>query len=153
MSVFDSIKNAGSSAFGVAKDFGGRFKEERQNQAQSAQADRIARAADEAGMGDGTAKEESFLDRVTSTAKNIGESVSSAARETRNSESFEKAREDFTTAFNETREGVQGAINNAKEQRAEGKHAQQPQEPQSPRNPYAQKPNDDVIDGEVVDEN
>lgn len=153
MSVFDSIKNAGSSAFDVAKDFGGRFKEERQNQAQSAQADRIARAADEAGMGDGTAKEESFLDRVTSTAKNIGESVSSAARETRNSESFEKAREDFNTAFNETREGVQGAINNAKEQRAEGKHAQQPQEPQSPRNPYAPKPNDDVIDGEVVDEN
>ncbi len=153
MSVFDSIKNAGSSAFDVAKDFGGRFKEERQNQAQSAQADRIARAADEAGMGDGTAKEESFFDRVTSTAKNIGESVSSAARETRNSESFEKAREDFTAAFNETREGVQGAINNAKEQRAEGKHAQQPQEPQSPRNPYAQKPNDDVIDGEVVDEN
>ena len=142
MSVFDSIKNAGSSAFDVAKDFGGRFKEERQNQAQSAQADRIARAADEARMGDGTAKEESFFDRVTSTAKNIGESVSSAARETRNSESFEKAREDFTTAFNETREGVQGAINNAKEQRAEGKHAQQPQEPQSPRNPYAQKPND-----------
>ena len=83
MSVFDSIKNAGSSAFDVAKDFGGRFKEERQNQAQSAQADRIARAADEAGMGDGTAKEESFFDRVTSTAKNIGESVSSAARETR----------------------------------------------------------------------
>ena len=153
MSVFDSIKNAGSSAFDVAKDFGGRFKEECQNQAQSAQADRIARAADEAGMGDGTAKEESFFDRVTSTAKNLGESVSSAARETRNSESFEKAREDFNTAFTETREGVQGAINNAKEQRAEGKHAQQPQEPQSPRNPYAPKPNDDVIDGEVVDEN
>ena len=80
----------------------------------------------------------------------IGESVSSAARETRNSESFVKAREDFNTAFNETREGVQGAINNAKEQRAAG---QQPQEPQSPRNPYAAKPNDDVIDGEVVDEN
>ena len=107
-------------------------------------------AADEAGMGDGTAKEESFFDRVTSTAKNIGESVSSAARETRNSESFEKAREDFTTAFNETREGVQGAINNAKEQRAEGKHAQQPQ---NPGNPYAPKQNNDVIDGEVVDEN
>ena len=45
---------------------------------------------------------------------------------------------------------MQGAINNAKEQRAEGKRAQQPQ---SPRNPYEQKPNDDVIDGEVVDEN
>lgn len=153
MSVFDSIKNAGSSAFDVAKDFGGRFKEERQNQAQSAQADRIVRAADEAGMGDGTAKEESFFDRVTSTAKSLGESVSSAARETRNSESFEKAREDFNTAFNETREGVQSGINNVKEQRAEGKHVQQPQEPQSPRNPYAPKPNDDVIDGEVVDEN
>ena len=150
MPVFDSIKNAGSSAFDVAKDFGGRFKEERQNQAQSAQADRIARAADEAGMGDGTAKEESFFDRVTSTAKSLGESVSSAARETRNSESFEKAREDFNNAFTETREGVQGAINNAKERRSAG---QQPQEPQSPRNPYAQKPNDDVIDGEVVDEN
>lgn len=150
MSVFDSIKNAGSSAFDVAKDFGGRFKEERQNQAQNAQADRIARAADAAGMGDGTAKEESFFDRVTSTAKNLGESVSSAARETRNSESFVKAREDFNTAFAETREGVQSAINNAKEQRAAG---QQPQEPQSPRNPYAPKPNDDVIDGEVVDEN
>ena len=150
MSVFDSIKNAGSSAFDVAKDFGGRFKEERQNQAQSAQAYRIARAADEAGMGDGTAKEESFFDRVTSTAKSLGESVSSAARETRNSESFEKAREDFNNAFTETREGVQGAINNAKERRSAG---QQPQEPQSPRNPYEQKPNDDVIDGEVVDEN
>ena len=150
MSVFDSVKNAGSSAFDVAKDFGGRFKEERQNQAQNAQADRIARAADAAGMGDGTAKEESFFDRVTSTAKNLGESVSSAARETRNSESFVKAREDFNTAFTETREGVQSAINNAKEQRAAG---QQPQEPQSPRNPYAAKPNDDVIDGEVVDEN
>lgn len=150
MPVFDSIKNAGSSAFDVAKDFGGRFKEERQNQAQSAQADRIARAADEAGMGDGTAKEESFFDRVTSTAKSLGESVSSAARETRNSESFEKAREDFNNAFTETREGVQGAINNAKERRSAG---QQPQEPQSPRNPYEQKPNDDVIDGEVVDEN
>lgn len=83
MSVFDSIKNAGSSAFDVAKDFGGRFKEERQIQAQNAQADRIARAADAAGMGDGTAKEESFFDRVTTTAKNLGESVSSAARETR----------------------------------------------------------------------
>ena len=115
MSVFDSIKNAGTSAFDVAKDFGGRFKEERQNLAQSAQADRIARAADAAGMGDGTSKEESFLDRVTSTAKNIGESVSSAARETRNSESFEKAREDFSTAFTETREGVEEAISNAKE--------------------------------------
>ena len=79
MSVFDSFKNAGSSAFDVAKDFGGRFKEERQQQAQDAQADRIARAADKAGMGSGTAKEESFLDRVTTTAKNFGDSVSSAA--------------------------------------------------------------------------
>ena len=147
MSVFDSFKNAGSSAFDVAKDFGGRFKEERQNQAQSAQADRIARAADAAGMGDGTAKEESFFDRVTSTAKNLGESVSSAARETRNSASFEKAREDFTTAFNETRDGVEEAINNAKDKRAES------QTPQSPRNPYSPKPKDNVIDGEVIDEN
>lgn len=151
MSVFDSIKNAGTSAFDVAKDFGGRFKEERQNQAQSAQADRIARAADAAGMGDGTAKEESFFDRVTSTAKNLGESVSSAARETRNSASFEKAREDFTTAFNETRDGVEEAINNAKEKRA-AERAEGP-EPKGPRNPYSPKPNDNVIDGEVVDEN
>ena len=150
MSVFDSIKNAGSSAFDVAKDFGGRFKEERQRQAQSAQADRIARAADASGMGDGTAKEESFLDRVTSTAKDLGESVSSAARETRNSESFVKAREDFNTAFNETRDGVQGAINNAKDQRAERPGTQ---EPQGPRNPYAPKQNDNIIDGEIVDEN
>ena len=151
MSVFDSIKNAGTSAFDVAKDFGGRFKEERQNLAQSAQADRIARAADAAGMGDGTSKEESFLDRVTSTAKNIGESVSSAARETRNSESFEKAREDFSTAFTETREGVEEAISNAKEKRAAERA--EGQEPQCPRNPYSPKPNDNIIDGEVVDEN
>ena len=150
MSVFDSIKNAGSSAFDVAKDFGGRFKEERQRQAQSAQADRIARAADASGMGDGTAKEESFIDRVTSTAKDLGESVSSAARETRKSESVEKARTDFNTAFNETRDGVQRAINNAKEQRAERAETQ---EPQGPRNPYAPKQNDNIIDGEIVDEN
>ena len=159
MSVFDSFKNAGSSAFDVAKDFGGRFKEESQQQAQDAQADRIARAADKAGMGTGTAKEESFLDRVTTTAKNFGDSVSSAARETRNSESFQKARTDLTSAFDEAREGVQEAVNNAKERRAEGQQSSGQAGATGsadPLNPYAQKqqPKDNnIIDGEVVDEN
>ena len=36
--IFDSLKDAGSAAFEVAKDFGGRLQEERTQHAQGAQA-------------------------------------------------------------------------------------------------------------------
>ncbi|MDO5031912.1 CGLAU_01105 family protein [Corynebacterium sp.] len=153
MSVFDSIKNAGASALDVAKDFGDRFKEERQNQAQSAQADRIVR------NNGGAEKEESLLDRISATAKNLGDSVSAAAEGTRKSEAFDKARADFNSAVAESREGMQEAVNSAKEranQRKEGAESPQgttaAQTPQAP-NPYQPKAEEaPIIDGEVVSE-
>ncbi|MFS0010332.1 hypothetical protein ACL1HK_07345 [Corynebacterium striatum] len=140
-SFLESLKTAGASSAEVAKSFGNRFKEERQQQAQQAKAERVARAADVPGAAEG---EKSFIDKVTETVRELGETVVSAANETFESESFARARQDVTAAFEEGREGVTEAISNAKEKRATPNKAAETA-PQAPLD-------ENIVEGEVVDD-
>ncbi|MFS0216288.1 CGLAU_01105 family protein [Corynebacterium striatum] len=140
-SFLESLKTAGASSAEVAKDFGNRFKAERQQQAQQAKAERVARAADVPVAAEG---EKSFIDKLTETVRELGETVVSAANETFESESFARARQDVTAAFEEGREGVTEAISNAKEKRATPNKAAETA-PQAPLD-------ENIVEGEVVDD-
>ena len=133
--IFDSLKDAGSAAFEVAKDFGGRLQEERAQHAQDAQ---------EASPY-GASGKDSLVDKATTTAKELGATVKKAADGTRESASFAAAKGKFSTAYNETREGVMDAYNSAQARRAEKKNAARPGQDSAPSQ------GDNIIDGEVID--
>ncbi|WP_312714869.1 CGLAU_01105 family protein [Corynebacterium flavescens] len=133
-SLTDSLKEAGSSAFEVAKEFGGHLK-----------ADRAKQAEDEpAGEGTGNSSDNVF-DKVSSTAKDLGATLKAAAEATRTSEAFADAKGKINTAYNETREGVSEAYKSAKErsQRAEGNA--------TPDGPSAKTGNPSKTDGTAAD--
>ena len=76
-SFVNSLKTAGASSLEAAKDFSSRVKAEHAQQPKP---------------------EGSFLDKVTGTARGLGESVSNAAGEVRDSEALARARKDFNAA-------------------------------------------------------
>lgn len=113
-SFVNSLKTAGASSLEAAKDFSSRVKAEHAQQLKP---------------------EGSFLDKVTGTARGLGESVSNAAGEVRDSEAFARARKDFNAAYEEGRAGVENAIASVKEKRSGSTSA-----------------NGNIIDGEVIGE-
>ncbi|MDV2421218.1 CGLAU_01105 family protein [Corynebacterium tuberculostearicum] len=130
--IFDSLKDAGSAAFEVAKDFGGRLQEERTQHAQ-------------AHSPYGATGKDGLVDKATTTAKEFGASLKKAADGTRESASFADAKGKFTTAYQETRGGVMDAYNSAQARRAEKKNAPRPGQNSAPSQ------GDNIIDGEVID--
>ena len=132
---FDSLKDAGSAAFEVAKDFGGRLQEERTQHAHGAETESPY----------GNTGKDGLVDKATTTAKEFGASLKKAADGTRESASFADAKGKFTTAYNETREGVMDAYNSAQARRAEKKNASRPGQNSAPSQ------GDNIIDGEVID--
>ena len=133
--IFDSLKDAGSAAFDVAKDFGGRLQEERAQYAHGAEANSPYGASDKDGL----------VDKATTTAKELGASLKKAADGTRKSATFDAAKGKFSTAYNETREGVMDAYNSAQARRAEQKNAARPGQDSAPSQ------GDNIIDGEVIE--
>ncbi|MCG7445633.1 CGLAU_01105 family protein [Corynebacterium sp. ACRPO] len=133
--IFDSLKDAGSAAFEVAKDFGGRLQEERTQHAHGAQAHSPYGATGKDGL----------VDKATATAKEFGASLKKAADGTRESAAFDAAKGKFSTAYNETREGVMDAYNSAQARRAEKKNAPRPGQDSAPSQ------GDNIIDGEVIE--
>ena len=133
--IFDSLKDAGSAAFEVAKDFGGRLQEERTQHAHGAQAYSPYGATGKDGL----------VDKATATAKEFGASLKKAADGTRESASFADAKGKFSTAYQETRGGVMDAYNSAQARRAEKKNAARPGQDSAPSQ------GDNIIDGEVID--
>ena len=87
--IFDSLKDAGSAAFDVAKDFGGRLQEERAQHAHGA----------EAKSPYGASGKEGLVDKATATAKEFGATVKKAADGTRESAAFDAAKGKFSTAI------------------------------------------------------
>ena len=83
--IFDSLKDAGSAAFDVAKDFGGRLQEERAQHAHGA----------EAKSPYGASGKEGLVDKATATAKEFGATVKKAADGTRESAAFDAAKGKF----------------------------------------------------------
>ena len=128
--IFDSLKDAGSAAFDVAKDFGGRLQEERVQHTHGAEAKRPYGASGK---------------EATATAKELGATVKKAADGTRESAAFDAAKGKFSTAYNETREGVMDAYNSAQARRAEKKNAARPGQDSAPSQ------GDNIIDGEVIE--
>ncbi|MCZ9295783.1 CGLAU_01105 family protein [Corynebacterium yonathiae] len=133
--IFDSLKDAGSAAFDVVKDFGGRLQEERAQYAHGAEANSPYGASDKDGL----------VDKATTTAKELGASLKKAADGTRESAAFDAAKGKFSTAYNETREGVMDAYNSAQARRAEKKNAARPGQDSAPSQ------GDNIIDGEVIE--
>ncbi|WP_293770586.1 hypothetical protein [uncultured Corynebacterium sp.] len=141
MSLFDSLKTAGTSALGVAKVFGANLKE-----------DRAAHPSEP------TASDQSFLERGEAIARDLAGSVRRAAESTAGTEEFASAKNDVTVAFNEARDEVSNRVN-------QGKNADKPA--QDPSSPYGQgagaagaadaagaaAANDEttIVDGEVVE--
>lgn len=145
--VFDSIKNAGASAFEVAKDFSGRLKEDRATKADAAGADSATQeAADQAAKNAEDGKE-SFIDRATGVAKDWGESIKRAADGTRESETFSEAKGKIGAAYQESRTAVGEAVDKAKERRAEKNSATAG----AGDNIKDDRAADDIIEGEVVE--
>ena len=132
--IFDSLKDAGSAAFEVAKDFGGRLQEERAQHAQGAQAQSPY----------GSTGKDGLVDKATTTAKEFGASLKKAADGTRESASFADAKGKFTTAYQETRGGVMDAYNSAQARRAEEQNAPRPGQKSAPSQ------GDPLLDGEVI---
>ena len=85
------------------------------------------------------------MDKATATAKEFGATVKKAADGTRESAAFDAAKGKFSTAYNETREGVMDAYNSAQARRAEKKNAPRPGRDSAPSQ------GDNIIDGEVID--
>ena len=133
--IFDSLKDAGSAAFEVAKDFGGRLQEEHTQHANGAQAESPY----------GNTGKDGLVDKAATTAKEFGASLKKAADGTRESASFADAKGKFTTAYQETRGGVMDAYNSAQARRAEKKNAARPGQDSAPSQ------DDNIIDGEVID--
>lgn len=84
--TLESLKAAGTSALGVAKEFTNRFREDR-----AANAD--GNETPESVESPGEEKKGSFFDRATDFAKDIGGSVRRAAEGTRDTEAFSEAKE------------------------------------------------------------
>ena len=131
------IKEAGASAMGVAKEFTDRFRE-----------DRTTHAADKPEVGE----DASLVDKAKAAAKDYGGSLRRAVEGTKDSESFNAAKDNFGQAYNATKDGVNEAVNTAQERRrangataepeSTGKHAKGADS--------VADPTQDIIDGEVI---
>ncbi|MDY5841068.1 MAG: CGLAU_01105 family protein [Corynebacterium camporealensis] len=145
--VFDSIKNAGASAFSVAKDFSNRLKEDRATKSDAAGAESATQeAADQAAQNAEDGKE-SFIDRATGVAKDWGDSIKRAADGTRESDTFTEAKDKIGAAYQESRSAVGDAVDKAKERRAEKNSATAG----AGDNIKDDRAADDIIEGEVVE--
>ncbi|MFH0410972.1 CGLAU_01105 family protein [Corynebacterium sp. L4756] len=146
--TLDSLKAAGASAFGLAKDFTNRFREDRSEQSKAQETEETVADAV------GEEKKESFFDRASGFAKDITGSVRRAAEETRESESYSDAKEKVGSAFGVVREEATDAVNTVKERMNERKENKAEQD--SVNDSAASKGDDvadptaEVIEGEVI---
>lgn len=145
--TLESLKAAGSSAFGLAKEFTNRFREDRAAQSE------VSDAADPT---DGTesGKKGSFFDRATEFAKNVSGSVRRAAEETRETETYSDAKEKAGSAFGVVREEASDAVNTVKDRMNERKEAKAAEngaeEKPVTKGDDVADPTAEVVDGEVI---
>lgn len=140
----ESLKNAGTSAAGVAKEFSQRLREDRE--ASQAEAAGFASAAQSTGA-EATGKD-SLLNKATAIAKDLGGSVLRAAEATSQTPQFAEAKERIGEAAKTTRAGLAEAYGTAKANREAKKTAVEETTPGAHGSETAGKA--DIIDGEVI---
>lgn len=144
--TLESLKAAGTSAFGVAKEFTNRFREDRAAHADSKEEADSTAAADDSKKG-------SFFDRATDLAKDIGGSVRRAAEETRDTEAFNEAKEKAGSAFGVVREEAAGAVNSVKSrinERRDAKSEEDVDGVKPSKGDEVADPTAEVVEGEVI---
>ena len=144
--TLESLKAAGTSALGVAKEFTNRFREDR-----AANAD--GNETLESVESPGEEKKGSFFDRATDFAKDIGGSVRRAAEGTRDTETFSEAKEKAGSAFGVVREEASDAVNNVKSrinERRDAKSVDDAQDTKPQKGDDVADPTAEVVEGEVI---
>ena len=145
--TLESLKAAGTSAFGLAKEFTNRFREDRAAQSE------VSDAADPT-SGAESGKKGSFFDRATDFAKDISSSARRAAEDVRETEAFTDAKEKAGSAFGVVREEASGAVNNVKDRMNERKEAKSADSTADDKlgaqGDDVADPHADVIEGEVI---
>lgn len=109
----ESLKTAGASAAGVAKEFSQRLREDRE--VSKAEAAGFASATQATGAE--TKGDASILDKVTAVAKDLGGSVKRAAEATAQTPQYAEAKERIGEAAKTTKVGVTEAYGTAKANR------------------------------------
>lgn len=141
--TLESLKAAGTSAFGVAKEFTNRFREDRATHSDDSATPPSPEASEDGKKG-------SFIDRATDFAKDIGGSVRRAAEETRDTETFTDAKEKAGSAFGVVREEATDAVQNVKSRINERKGAKSDGNKPVDKGDDVADPTADIVDGEVI---